>query len=103
MIGCLAFWTKDTGGISNFVNEILNIVSGKWLPLDFFGVLARYLKLLPFSYNFYFPIQLLINKSLTIIEIYKILGIELFWMILFTVIGGYIWKKGLRQYESVGN
>ncbi|MBU0975241.1 MAG: ABC-2 family transporter protein [Patescibacteria group bacterium] len=102
LIGCLAFWTKDTGGISNFVNEVISILSGKWLPLDFFGSLAKYMKLLPFSYIFYFPIQILLSENLTFADILRILVIEVLWTALFTFIGKYFWKKGLKQFEAVG-
>lgn len=102
IVGCLAFWTKDTGGITNFINEVLSILGGKWFPLEFYGPLFAIVKLLPFSYIYYFPVQLLINRSLEMNAIGRILLIELLWTILFTVIGQFIWRKGIKHFESVG-
>jgi len=103
IIGTLAFWTKDIGGISSFLNEITSLIGGRWLPLDFFGPLATILKLLPFSYAFYFPIQILIDPSLNTSDIGKIILLEIFWTILFSLAGIILWQKGLKHFESVGN
>ena len=103
IIGTLAFWTKDIGGISSFLNEITSFLSGRWLPLDFFGPLVTVFKLLPFSYAFYFPIQILIDPTLGPADIKRILLLELFWTLLFFLAGLTLWKKGLKHFESVGN
>lgn len=102
LTGILAFWTKDTSGISNFLGQLIGLLGGSWLPLDFLGVFATFLKILPFSYIFYFPIQLLINNTLTHSEISQIIILEFVWMIFFTVLGFILWNRGLRRFESVG-
>jgi len=102
LTGVIAFWTKDTSGLSNFIREIMGLLGGSWLPLDFLGIFASVLKILPFSYIFYFPIQLLINSELTNTDILRILVLELAWMVCFTLLGFVLWKRGLKQFESVG-
>lgn len=102
IIGTLAFWTKDIGGISNFIREITGFLGGSWLPLDFFGPFTNILKLLPFSYIFYFPIQIIIDSNLNSLDIIKILSIEAVWVILLSFIGQILWKKGIKHFESVG-
>ena len=102
IIGTFNFWTKDTNGISSFINEVISILGGKWLPIDFFGPLSSIIKLLPFSYGFYFPIQILINSNLDSNDILKILFLEILWTIVFTLVGYFLWKRGLKKFESVG-
>jgi ABC-2 type transport system permease protein len=102
IIGIFAFWTKDTRGISNFLEEFINIIGGSWVPFEFFGSIAKVLKILPFSYLYYFPIQILINTSLTTLNIVTVVGLEIVWTIIFSLLGLVLWKKGLKQYESIG-
>jgi ABC-2 type transport system permease protein len=102
IIGTLAFWTKDIGGISNFIKEISGFLGGSGLPLEFFGPFTNLLKLLPFSYIFYFPIQIIIDPNLNSFNILKILVIESIWVILLFIIGQILWKKGIKHFESVG-
>lgn len=102
IIGTLGFWTKDIGGISSFLNEFIGLLGGSWLPLDFLSSFATILKLLPFSYIYYFPIQILMNPSLTANDTAKILLLEISWTLLFFFIGKVLWNKGLKRFESVG-
>lgn len=102
IIGLIAFWVKDTSGIDNFSYQIIGLLSGSWLPIDFFGPLASIVKLIPFSYLIYFPIQVLTNDSVSSLQIVKLLVLMIFWIILFMIIGQILWKKGLKKFESVG-
>jgi ABC-2 type transport system permease protein len=102
LIGILGFWTKDIGGISNFVNNILSILGGAWYPLEFFGPFANLFRILPFSYMYYFPIQLLTDQTMSLTKVVSIILVQLFWVLIFSVIASLFWKKGIKHFESVG-
>ncbi len=102
ILGNLAFWMKDIGGLSQFVNEITGLLGGSWVPLDFFKPIYNLLKFLPFSYIFYFPSRILIDDTIEIQTIYQIMLIQITWTLLFSLFSLFLWKKGLKKYESVG-
>lgn len=102
IIGSLTFWTKYIGGISHFISQVINILGGQWLPIEFFGPFLKYIRLLPFSYIYYFPIQILIREEINNFDIVKIIALELVWTILFHLLFILLWKKGIKHFESVG-
>lgn len=102
IIGVISFWSKDTGGISSFINQVIGALGGGWMPLEFLGIFSNFLKLLPFSYIFYFPIQILTVKALGNSQIATILLIELAWIVIFYMVGILLWKRGIKHFESVG-
>lgn len=102
LVGFAAFWAKDIGGISNFVSNIIGILGGSWIPLDFLPVISNILKFLPFSYITYFPVIVLISKEISIEQGLYIAILQLIWILLFSILANFMWRKGIRQYEAVG-
>ncbi|MFC1780354.1 ABC transporter permease [Patescibacteria group bacterium] len=102
LIGTFSFWSKDTGGFANFVNNISSILGGAWYPLEFFGPFINFFRILPFGYLYYFPIQLLIDPEMDFANIAYIIFIQLIWIALFSVITSIFWKRGVKHFESVG-
>jgi len=102
ILGNIAFWMKDIGGLSQFVNEVIGLLGGSWIPLDFFKSIFNALKILPFSYIIYFPARLLIDPTIDSESIYQIFILQILWSLLFTTIAHILWKRGIKRYESVG-
>jgi len=101
-LGNFAFWMKDIGGLSQFLNEVVGLLGGSWVPLDYLKPIYNILKLLPFSYILYFPSRVLIDSTIETATIHKILFIQFLWIIFFCLLSQLLWKKGLKKYESVG-
>ena len=98
----LAFWMRDASGAIFITTLVGNIVSGGIFPLDIFGgTIKRILTFLPFSYTSYFPVSILCN-SIGISEIYKGIGMQILWIIIFIIITPRLWQIGIKKYVSVG-
>ncbi len=101
-LGCLAFWLKSTSGISNIVNNLQSILKGSWFPIDIAPIFIQNIfSILPFQYTRYFLIKILLNdipknlylKGFLVLTIYTLL---------FTCFGLILWKRGLKEFDSVG-
>ena len=84
------------------ISLILQLASGGVLPLEVFGsagkVLLRYL---PFQYTTYIPIHIILG-TLSVPVMIQSVGTQLFWIGFFGVLARYVWRKGIKNYVSVG-
>lgn len=102
LVGFAAFWTKQAGGLQSVVKNGIKFFTGDYLPLDllpfnFYNILTK----LPFAYTLYFPIKILMGE-VDPKECIIGCGIILFWIVVFTMLNLFAWRKGLKRYESVG-
>lgn len=101
-VGSLAFWMFKTSSISRIYDLVFNFSAGRYIPLVMLPVFfTKTLKFLPFSYSFYFPINILMGK----IEGQEIINsglLQLFWLAVVGIITYLVWRKGLKKYEAVG-
>ena len=102
LISCMAFWLTESGGILQAVNVVGLVLSGAYFPLDIFGPAAMiFLRVLPFYYTIYFPVNI-INGMLRGSEIYYGLLIQIGWIIALRFLISRVWAKGMRLYIAVG-
>ncbi len=98
----LAFWFTEISGIMLIVEIIFEICGGIIIPLLFLpSGLQAFLNMLPFPYMIYYPILSILGK-LNTEEQLKIIMIQVVWILIFTIIYKFLWKKGIKQYAAIG-
>lgn len=81
---------------------LMRFLNGFMIPLAFFPpVWQKILNFLPFTYQFYFPITIILGK-LSLKEILK--GMLIFLIIIFILysLTTLLWRRALRYYEAIG-
>jgi ABC-2 type transport system permease protein len=101
-LSLLCFWMDTTWGLRFSVKVIFEIASGSIIPLTLFkGIAASALKLLPFQFFAFVPMQIYLGR-MTLNETGNVIILEIFWIIFFGVIGLVIWNKGIKKYQAFG-
>lgn len=102
LIGVSAFWFTEVEWIIGFQELVLLFFGGTLFPLDllprFMQVLASFL---PFKYLFYLPAQGLMGK-LNVWQMFSTLIIQIFWLILFSILVKRMYRAGLKRYSAFG-
>lgn len=104
MISLLSFWIYSAHRLLFIYFGIINIFSGLILPLDFFPEkLLAVIKLLPFPYLFYYPLQIILKPEVTA-EMFAKMTIlpQLFQIAIFSALVSLLFIFGLKKYEAVG-
>jgi len=99
----LAFWLDDVWAFRHIKQIFFKIMGGVGFPFD---LLPSFWQLifnrLPFKFFYYVPISYLLKRRSIDFLPYDLLQI-LLWMVLFIIIGSFLWKKGLKKYGAYGN
>jgi len=102
-LSLLSFWIENTYGIRFTMRVIMEVAGGAIIPLSFFpDILQNLLMLLPFSYMIYIPMQIYLGRiplSGVPFELLK----ESVWIMGLILLNFIIWKRGVRQYVSMGD
>lgn len=102
-IGLTAFWFVETFYLFWALKEIILLTSGGLFPLEVYGKVGNMiLKRLPFQYTTYFPIHHIVLGKLNVAEIQTGLRMQAFWLLLIGTIVAILWRKGIKNYVSVG-
>ncbi len=102
LVGLIAFWTIDVSGVQTAANVIIRFFSGAYFPVNLLPAAFVNVSLaLPFVYTHYVPTQFFIGKIDLRGALYGVL-VQFIWLIILYIIVKYIWKIGLKKYESVG-
>lgn len=102
LLGMSAFWLKEYSGIRMMKNGIIWLFGGGLMPLAFFPSFAQKLmSFLPFQYMLYTPTQIYLG-NFALNEIFKMLTIQVVWIVIFYVSIQFIWKKGMLEFAGVG-
>lgn len=98
----LTFTLNDASYFFEVVQIILLVVSGGILPLDIFGErMLSVLKLLPFQYTAYFPINILTGRS-SADEIAAGLLLQAFYLVILGVFVNLLWNSSAKKYTTFG-
>nr|WP_308624491.1 ABC-2 family transporter protein [uncultured Eisenbergiella sp.] len=101
-VALISFWLTDVNLLFGTVSVVLVVVSGGIFPMDIFGErIAFLINLLPFGYTTQFPVNI-INGRFGLYETAVGFICQIFWIICFGMLGGLLWKRGLRRYTAVG-
>jgi ABC-2 type transport system permease protein len=102
-LSLLSFWVENTYGIRFTMRIIMEVVGGAIIPLSIFPqVLQKVFFCLPYPFLIYLPMKIYLGKILTgemSVEFMK----ELCWIIGLALLNLVIWKRGIRQYVSMGD
>ena len=102
MIGGLAFWFTDANRLIFFYFALTTLTAGWIVPIDLFPEpWQTILFYTPFPYTFYFPIKL-VQGLLTIPEILRGFGVQIFYCTVMYTLLSLEFRKGLREFEGVG-
>lgn len=99
----VSFWAPEsTWAIAFVVIVLIEILAGGIFPLD---ILPKSINILlqftPFPYFLYYPVAIFVGK-ITGLELLRILGQSLVWLIIMFGLTKILWKKGLLVYASEG-
>jgi len=102
-LSLLAFWVENTYGIRFTMRVIMEVVGGAIIPLSFFPqILQKIFFCLPFPFLIYLPMRIYLGKiqlNEIPVEFMKMLG----WIVGLALLNLIIWKRGIRQYVSMGD
>lgn len=102
LAGVTSFWMKESSGLHMAIKNIGKFFNGGLIPIDLLPVFfAKIVYLTPYPYLIYFPIKILMEE-LDRSTFLRSLTVMIFWTVLLTFVNLFLWKKGLRKYESVG-
>lgn len=102
MISLLAFWSREAMGPRFLFEWFLEFASGAYFPLDILSPgLFAVLGSLPFASIMYFPMQIYLGR-LTPAEAGQGILLQMVWIVLFSFLVRWVWKKGLRKYTGEG-
>lgn len=101
-VGYIAFWTKEAAGLQMVIKNAIRFFTGGLIPLDLLPLWFQKISfVLPFSYSLFFPVKILMGE-ISSSELVKGFATIFTWIIFFMVFNIIIWRKGIKQYESVG-
>ena len=101
-IALLAFWMLEISTVVFIVYSFEYMLSGRMFPLSFMPQFIQdVLRWLPFQYELYFPVLLLMNRVHGA-ELWSGLGIQAFWVVFAAGTAHLMWNRGLRKYQAVG-
>ncbi|MDL2248351.1 ABC-2 family transporter protein [Tyzzerella sp. OttesenSCG-928-J15] len=98
LIGCLTFWLKNVITLRDTIMDILKLIGGLIIPLDFMPRTIQRISLYtPMSNIYYFPVKILIGNTNSI---NLMILSQVIWITLFAVAIKIIWKKGSYNIEQ---
>lgn len=102
IVGSLAFWIDDTGGIDWARELVASVLRGQVVPLALMPAWAQGpIDLQPFRFTLSFSLELLIGE-LSTGDVVVGMALQLLYPAL-TVLGAvWLWRRGLRAYAAVG-
>lgn len=101
-ISMLAFWSREAMGPRFLFEWILEFASGAYFPLDILEkIFFVILQFLPFMYLIYLPMSIYLGK-INLTEAWQSSGIQVFWILIISIIAWMAWHKGLKRYSGEG-
>lgn len=102
ILGILAFWFIETGGLFNISEMLIFIFAGFVVPINFFPqFLQNIAYMLPFSYMIYFPV-IAFQGELTLTQLLQAILTQICWIIFLCFVCALVWRRGLKKFTGVG-
>lgn len=102
ILGFSAFWLTEFRGLQGTVEVVMLVFGGFIVPLHFLpAALQQVAFALPFAYMVYYPI-LAIQGNLSVIELIRVLLIQIMWIGVLGLLYRFTWSKGIRLFTGVG-
>jgi ABC-2 type transport system permease protein len=100
--GLLTFWLTETEGVMTFIWAGVFLFGGQAIPISFFsGSLRALINLMPFRYVYSFPLEIY-SRQLLSGDLVGGLALQVFWVLLFGILGSFLWRRGLVRYSAYG-
>jgi len=102
-LGLLAFWFENTAGMRFTVRVFMEVAGGVIIPLSFFpAILQKIFFFFPFHFFIYLPMRIYLGK-ISLDQATVELSKEAAWIVGLALVNIIIWKRGIRQYVSMGD
>lgn len=103
LLGVTSFWFSEASNLRNVLEHVILFLGGLWLPINLFPEkIAQILNILPFKYLYNSLVQVYEGK-LSANELITMFVVELVWIVLFHILGKYLFSKGVKNYAAFGN
>lgn len=103
IVGTICLYTESIWGINIMKQVIVLLLSGASVPIAFFPEpLKTIVYYLPFQSIYNAPLTILLGKSKESADIITVLGIQLIWCIVMTLLSVLFWKVSLRKITVNG-
>ena len=102
IVGLLAFWVLDLGGIFNLIDVIILIFAGFIAPLALLPeIIEKISNILPFAYMIYYPI-ISFQGKVSFLSSLNIILMQLSWLAVLVCLYFILWRKGIQKFTGVG-
>lgn len=100
IFGSLAFWSRDVWAPRFLLMVIMEFATGAMFPLDMLPLVWQKIMLFtPFPYLLYVPLKAYLGQDQSL-GLHLVVGLT--WTAVLGVLTHFVWKKGMRSYESEG-
>jgi len=102
IVAAIGFWVVDIRLFTTAFNLATGFLAGELVPIDIFPLyLKKIAEILPFRFLLFFPIKIYQEKiSGTALWIEFIQAF--LWLFVLIIISRILWRKGLKNYEAIG-
>jgi ABC-2 type transport system permease protein len=101
-LACLAFWLQEAQSVFSLYYAPMLLLSGWVAPIGLMpGWLQGLAFVLPFRYTTAVPVEIAVGK-LGGDALWLSLAGQLFWIGMASLLGWFLWRRGIRQYTGVG-
>jgi ABC-2 type transport system permease protein len=102
ILGCMAFWLKQTDALNTFFYSFRNFFRGDNIPLWILILyLGNFILFTPFAFLVHHPFQIYLGKYSATEIIYTFVG-GIAWCFVLWILARVIFKLGLKKNEAVG-
>ena len=102
LFGYMAFWLEEANAVMYSFAVLLNVATGRFIPLDFFPKWSiPILELLPFSSWGYIPTKIYLGLY-EVDRLILLLFIHTTWIGILILLQRLLWCSGIKKYSSVG-
>jgi ABC-2 type transport system permease protein len=105
LVAPICLYTESTWGINIVKETIVLLLSGATIPLAFFPEgLRRVVEFLPFRAVYDIPLTILLKKNGTdsLQGLTEMLGIQLVWCVVLTILGNLFWNHAVKRITVNG-
>jgi ABC-2 type transport system permease protein len=101
-IGIICFWTDQATALDDFWFFVAIFAGGAFAPIELYPQWAQNIIVwTPWPYVTYYPVQILGGK-LADAELWRVLLMQVLWLVVFVVLRQVLWRSGLKRYGAVG-
>jgi ABC-2 type transport system permease protein len=102
ILNCIAFWTLEIHAVQLIVTWVTDLLGGQIIPLIFFPVAMQgYIFALPFSAIYSTPLLIYVGEVAPD-RWPEVIGLQLMWIAIFSVIAVFMWRAGARRVVVQG-